>query len=106
MNTSKTITLRFFVGLVFLLLVSSGCESTDSGDSQASANVYYGVGFDDPWYYGPGYYPPDIIVTPPPLTPGSMPHPSHPIATPPPIASVTPRPLPTIPSTPRPAPRR
>ena len=114
-----------FARLAFILLTASGvftgCESTDSGSTQVSGSVYYGVGFYDPWYYGDYHYDGDIIVTPP--SPGSPPgtrppsiqepHPSHPIA-PPPSASPQPRsaspqsaaqPMPSIPSTPRVAPR-
>src|SRR5688572_24534698 len=93
----------------------TGCESTDSGNTHVTSNVYYGVGFYDPWYYGDYDYDGDIIVTPP--SPGSPPgtspppsdvRPSHPIASPP-SASPRPsaaspqpvaRPMPSIPSTP------
>src|SRR5262245_48347671 len=72
-----------------------GCESTD-GDGGGGA-VYYGTGFNDPWYYGDYYYDgPDYIVTPPDRP--SDPRPSHPIATPP---MSGPRPTPTMPSMPR-----
>jgi hypothetical protein len=111
---------RLAVILLSALGVFTGCESTDSGSSQATSNVYYGVGFYDPWYYGDYDYDGDIVVTPP--SPGSPPgnrpspgdpHPSHPIARPPtesprpPVASPQPaaRPMPSIPSTPRVAPR-
>ncbi len=78
--------------LALVLGALTGCESTDGGGStQVSGSVYYGTGFYDPWYYG-GYYPPDVIVTPPPSNPGARP--SQPIA----------KPLPSIPSTPRPMP--
>jgi len=85
-------------------LILTGCASTESeeGSSQISGGVYYGAGFYDPWYYGT-YYPPDVIVTPP---PGSVapPRVEHPIARPP--ASPRPTPMPSIPMAPRPALRR
>src|SRR5262245_50417681 len=92
--------------LVFGLLlggVFSGCESTDGGGT-ASGNMYYGVGFYDPWYYGGYDDDVDIIVTPP-ERPSAPPRPSHPIATPPPSAP-RPMPMPSIPSMPRVSPRR
>lgn len=97
-----------------------GCESTDSGSTHVTSNVYYGVGFYDPWYHGDLDYDYDVVVTPPPGSPpGTIPppgqgaRPSHPIARPP-VASPRPptaaprpvaRPMPSIPSTPRAAPR-
>jgi hypothetical protein len=72
--------------LVVALFAFTGCESTDG--SSVSGGVYYGTGFHDPWYYGGYYDSPDIIVTPPP-------RPDRPVA----------RPMPSIPSTPRPMPR-
>ena len=126
----KTRKLSFTLAATLLLAAGTftGCESTDSGSTQVSSNVYYGVGFYDPWYYGyyDGDY--DVVVTPP--WPGSPPdavappgqglRPSHPIALPPdasprpPAASQRPadassrpaaRPMPSIPSAPRPMPR-
>jgi hypothetical protein len=96
-----------FIALTALVFVSfTGCESTDGGGN-VSGSVYYGVGFYDPWYYG-GYYDDDvdIIVTPPerPDRPVPGPHPERPIAKPP-SAAPRPRPMPSIPSTPRVAPR-
>ncbi len=79
------------------LLILAGCASSDSGTAEVSGSMYYGAGFHDPWYYGAAYYPPDIIVTPP-ARPVDPPHVEQPIALRP-----TPRPLPSIPSTPRPA---
>ena len=111
---------RLAVSLLLALAIFTGCESTDSGSTAATSNVYYGVGFYDPWYYGDYHYDGDIIVTPP--SPGSPPvdrpplsdpRPSQPIARPP-SASPRPtaassqpaaRPMPSIPSTPRVAPR-
>jgi len=100
--------MRFAVGLkrlaalALLLLLVSGCESTEEHDSQAGTGSYYGVGYSDPYYYGGTYYPPDVIVTPP--RPVDPPHPEHPIALPPSAPVATP--LPSIPSAPRVAPRR
>lgn len=97
--------------------VLTGCESTGgSGSSQVSGSVYYGVGFYDPWYYGGyGYDDVDIIVTPPerPNNPDRPVRPEQPIARPPaessrpPAVSTRPtsRPMPSIPSAPRPMPR-
>ena len=77
----------------------AGCSSTD--DSQVNASVYYGAGFNDPWYYG-GYYDDiDVIVTPP-DRPDSPPKPTHPIA---PTPAPRPMPMPSIPRTPMPMPR-
>lgn len=89
-----------FSGLT--LVVSTGCETSDGGGS-ASVGMYYGVGFYDPWYYGHYHDDPDVIVTPPdrpdrPDRPNGSPRPEHPIANPP---SAQPRPMPSIPSTPR-----
>jgi hypothetical protein len=97
---------KFAVLAVLLLGVSSGCESTEGGGT-VSGSVYYGVGFYDPWYYGGYYDDPDIIVTPPdrPDRPDQPPRPEHPIAKPPPASSPRPTPMPSIPSTPRAAPR-
>src|SRR5688572_17927143 len=94
---------RLIAPLALALVLFTGCESTDSGSS-ASVSAYYGVGFYDPWYYGGDYDDVDIIVTPP-SRPESGPRPTHPIATPP-MSAPRPTPMPSIPSTPRPAPRR
>lgn len=89
--------LKLIVVSAFLLVASTGCETTDGGN--VSGGVYYGVGFYDPWYYGGYDDDVDIIVTPPdrPDRPGSGPRPEHPIVLPTP----TPRTMPSIPSTPR-----
>jgi hypothetical protein len=90
-----------FVALLIALAALTGCESTEGG-SNVSANVYYGTGFYDPWYYGGYYGDIDVIVTPPdrPDRPDSGPRPEHPIARPP--SSVPrPTPMPSIPSAPR-----
>lgn len=112
MKTSKP-SLALATALLFALGVYTGCESTDSGSTHVTSNVYYGVGFYDPWYHGDYDNDYNVVVTPPdrPDRPGA--HPEHPIARPPdvserpPSASQRPsaRPMPSIPSTPRAAPR-
>jgi hypothetical protein len=98
---------KLIAALALGLLVSMGCESTDSGGSaEVHGSMYYGVGFYDPWYYGGGYYPPDVIVTPPPERPIDPPHVEHYNSAPPSGSVSAPRPMPTIPSAPRPALRR
>jgi len=79
------------------LLFSAGCGTTDGGSG--SVGMYYGVGFYDPWYHGGYCDDPDVIVTPP-ERPENRPRPEHPIVKPPP-AVAQPRPMPSIPSTPR-----
>jgi hypothetical protein len=75
----------------------AGCETTGGGS--ASTSIYYGTGFNDPWYYGAYYDRDDIVVTPP---TGRPVRPEQPIYRPP---AARPTPLPSIPSTPRPMPR-
>jgi len=87
-----------FVMVVLALGMFTGCESTEGGS--VSGGVYYGVGFYDPWYYG-GYDDIDIDIDVP-DRPG---RPEHPIARPPAASTPVPRPLPSIPSTPRAMPR-
>jgi hypothetical protein len=99
MNSIAT-PLKLIAALALVLVAFTGCESTDGGGS-VSGGVYYGVGFNDPWYYGGYYDDPDIIVSPPPSRPQPPPRPSHPIARPP-----APRPMPSVPSRPRPMGRR
>ncbi len=128
----KTFKLVSIIGVTLVLVIGAftGCESTGGGSTQVSTATYYGVGFYDPWYYGHYDYDHDVIVTPPgpgappdqglrPSHPiaeppaGSPVQPSHPIAQPPavsaqpPVASQRPaaRPMPSIPTTPRAAPR-
>jgi hypothetical protein len=95
---------KLIAATMLTLAAFTACESTDGGGGNVSGGIYYGVGFNDPWYYGGYYDDPDIIVTPPdsnPGRPGSGPRPEHPIASPPPAASPRPMPMPSIPSTPR-----
>ena len=113
----KMFTLSLLLATTILLGLATftGCESTDGGSTHTSSTVYYGVGFYDPWYHGDYHYDYDVVVTPP-ERPGTGVRPEHPIARPPevgrpPAASPLPatrpatRPMPSIPSTPRPAPR-
>ena len=111
MNTSKT---SFALAAALLCAVGAftGCETTDGGSAQVTNN-YYGVAYNDPWYHGNYHDDPDVILSPPPS--GSPPssgnppdqglHPAHPIALPPQVSKPPPRPTPSIPSRPRPAPR-
>jgi hypothetical protein len=80
------------------LSVFTGCESTGGGN--ISGGLYYGTGFNDPWYYGDYYDHGDIIVTPPPARPERPVHPEQPIARPP-ASGPRPTPMPSIPSAPR-----
>lgn len=96
--------------LLFALGMFTGCESSDSGSSQTTTNVYYGTGFYDPWYYGHCHDDDDIIVAPPPSDRpdwggGDGARPSHPIARPPQGSRPSARPTPSIPSGPRPSAR-
>lgn len=91
--------------VLLALAVSAGCESTD-GDGMGGG-VYYGSGLYDPWYYGGYYDDAEIIVTPPhPERPEAPVRPEHPIASPPTGSRPSPRPMPSIPSAPRPSFRR
>jgi hypothetical protein len=91
----KTLILVATLGL--LSVAFTGCESSGGGGGgNVSGSIYYGVGFSDPWYYGPGYYPPPP-PPPPPDRPDRPVKPEQPIARPTP----SPRPMPSIPSTPR-----
>ena len=93
-----------FAAVCFALAMVTGCESTDGGSSSANVGVYYGVGLNDPWYYG-GYHDHDydIDITPPdrPDRPDRPVRPEQPIAQP---RTSSQRSTPSIPSTPRPAP--
>jgi hypothetical protein len=106
--------LRFAaVGLALGLF--TGCESSGGGGSSASVGVYYGVGFYSPYYYGDYDHDYDIDISPPdrPDRPDRPVRPEQPIARPkdgssrPTAASSqsAARPTPSIPSTPRAAPR-
>jgi hypothetical protein len=71
----------------------SSCESSNGVSVSGSVGVgmYYGSGYYDPWYYGPGYGPPVVVVPPPP--PGGRP---------PPVNRPTPLPARPMPSRPMP----
>src|SRR5208282_1499653 len=118
MNNSK-FSFTVAAALLFTLWIFTGCESTDGGNADVTRNNYYGVGFYDPWYHGDYDDDRDVIIVPPrpdnPPSPGAPPdqglHPSQPIARPPDVSPPPPndsqmpaaRPMPSIPSTPRPA---
>jgi len=105
MNTSK-LSFSLAAALLFAAGVFTGCESTDGGGAHVSNN-YYGMGYQDPWYHG-DYDDDDVIIVPPPSgnPPDNRLRPTHPIASPPPVSRPSPRPMPSIPSAPRPAGRR
>ena len=102
-----------FAAVLFALGLFTGCESTDGGGSSSSVGVYYGVGFYDPWYYGDYDQDIDVDINRPdrPGSPNRPVRPEQPIARPPDVSSRPPaasqrpatRPMPSIPSTPRPA---
>ena len=100
-DTMKTIGnfMKFATAGLFALGWFTGCKSTDAGGS-ASVSGYYSEGFNDPWYYGDYTDHGDIIVTPPPTRPES------PVRVEQPIYHPSPPPMPSIPSGPRPTPRR
>jgi hypothetical protein len=98
-------TFRCFILPVLSLVLILGCESTNTGSSHPSS-AEYGAGLYDPWFYGSAYYPPDVGLTPPPDGSDDAPKPTHPIATPTSYQNPTPRPMPSIPSTPRISTRR
>src|SRR5277367_1063931 len=104
MNPSK-IPCSLAAALLCALGMITGCESSDGGSTHVTSNNYYGVGFYDPWYYGDYDDDRDVIIVPP--RPVSRPdnglRPEHPIASPPEVSRPSPRPTPSIPSTPRPA---
>jgi len=83
---------------VLLLPLGLGVASCAS-DGGYYGSAYYEDGFSDPWYYGGGDWYDDDIAVPPDLRP-RPPRPEHPIARPPMGAS---RPMPSIPSRPRPS---
>jgi len=89
---ARPIFLRIAVAGLLVLGVNTGCESTGGS---AGGSIYYGTGWYDPWYYGSPWRGDTIIISPPP-------RPGWPAAPPRP----SPRPLPSIPATPRPAIRR
>ena len=76
------------LGCLFCVGLFSACETTSGGGGMTPT---YDASIYDPWYYGD--YHDDVIISPPPGM--NDPRPSHPIATPP-----------SMPSMPRPSPRR
>ena len=99
--------LNLALGLAFVsgAALLTSCESTDGGSAPQSS-MYYGTGFNDPWYYGD--YDDDVIVVRPPPNGDWGARPTHPIADPPSSPGVSPRPMPSMsmPSMPRPSSRR
>jgi hypothetical protein len=87
--------------LVLISIPLAACESTDTNADGGGA--YYGAGSSDPWHYGDYDYPPDLIVNPPDDRPNVPVRPTQPIYRP---AGPSVTPMPSIPSTPRPALRR
>jgi hypothetical protein len=85
--------------LLAIALVLGACETTTYGGYVGSA--YYDGGFSDPWYYGGDDWHDGDVTAPPAGRPEPPPRPEHPIVRPP-----APRPMPSIPSRPRPASRR
>lgn len=89
-------------GVVFSALlcgvgVLAGCASGGSG--QVHGSMYMGVGYYDPWYWGPCCHDTVIVGPPNPSPPGARPdgpHVEQPIAKPPPSAPAA-RPLPASP---------
>lgn len=105
----KTFKLSFQLAALVLFAtgVFTGCESTDGSGTRSSSNAYYGVGFNNPWYYGENNYNDGNVATPPPASrpPDQDLRPTHPIAPPSNVSRPAPRPTPSIPSAPRPSPR-
>jgi hypothetical protein len=90
-----------FGAVLFALGFLTACESTE-GSSGVSGGVYYDAGLYDPWYGGV-YDRGGIIVAPPPSQGERPVRPEQPIYQP---STPRPTPMPSIPSTPRPATRR
>ena len=89
------------LGAASLLSVAfalAACGTTDGG---YAGGAYYDDALTDPWYYGSVDWDDDDIALPPDARPERPPRPTHPIARPPAA-----RPMPSIPSRPRPSPRR
>jgi hypothetical protein len=86
---------------VFVLLCAaaalSGCAN-GGGGAQVHGSMYMGVGYYNPWYWGPCcddvvvIGPPDGSRPRPPDGAGSAPRPEHPIANPPPAPAARPVP--------------
>jgi hypothetical protein len=103
---------RLILGTLTLgLFLTTGCDTTSGGNTHTT--VYYGTGYYDPWYYR-GCYDcgsnTKVVINPPPGRGDGdwAARPSQPIARPPSGGSrpsASPRPVPSIPSTPRPSTR-
>ena len=91
-------------GFLSLVALLAGCAN-GGGSSQIHGSMYAGVGYSNPWYWGPCCND-TVVIGPPPDGSGRPPggsvgaRPEHPIASPPPSAPVA-RPLPA-PAAPRP----
>ena len=90
--------------LLLVPIAFASCETTD-GAWGGSSDYYDDVGFSDPWYTGGDRWYDDDIAVPPDARPRPPPRPEHPIARPP-MAGPGLRPMPSIPSRPRPSARR
>ena len=77
--------------LLSCAVLLAGCAN-GGGSSQVHGSVYMGVGYSNPWYWGP-CCDNDVVVIGPPGGSGSQPRPEHPIAKPLPSAPVA-KPLP------------
>ncbi|MCM2680531.1 hypothetical protein [Echinimonas agarilytica] len=96
--------------LMFIILVSGtslvSCSSSDNVSTSVGVSAYYGSGWYDPWYYNNWNRGPTIVVPPPrPDRPGTRPpKPVQPIAPPHNVKPMPrPRPMPSLPSRPRPS---
>jgi hypothetical protein len=83
---ARTVCRASLLSLLPSVLLLGACATSDY--SNVGGSVYVGVGYSDPWYWGPCCYPtPPAGVGPPPATPpgggAGAPHPEHPIASPP-----------------------
>jgi hypothetical protein len=58
-------------GLPALVLIGASvvaltaCQGAGDVRVSGSVGMYYGTGYGAPWHYGPGYYPPPVIIVPP-----------------------------------------
>jgi len=89
---------RGAASLLSVAVALAACETTGGGFAGGAS---YDEGLYDSWYYGSVDWDDDDIALPPDARPERPPRPTHPIAKPP-----TARPMPSIPSRPRPARRR
>jgi hypothetical protein len=62
--SSRTIFLLPATVTAFLMLASTGCESTGGGTTRVSSTYYYGSGWNDPYYYRRDYYYGTVVVPP------------------------------------------